>query len=241
MILIKKLLQNIPRENVREVIVGVFSTLVKTDSGCGIASTLRYDRPHQRIVNSGELEQMNLRELAELALSENLLEASVGMAAINSTLPSDAPYYREMNGTELILEKGAGKTLGIIGHFPFLERVSDQFEKVYVFEKFPQHGDLREEDIPALLPQADVVAITATSVTNHTFGDIMHWAAPHSYKLLLGPSTTLSPLFFEWGVDALAGSVVVDYEKLRKQVIQATPTRYLSGIRQVCLLRKDFP
>ena len=238
--LLQKLLENVPAAPVEEVIVGVFSTLAKTKNACGIASTLRYDRPHKRIANSGELERFNLRELAEFALSDNLLEASLGMAAINGTFPVDEPRYRNMNGTDLLLENGAGKTLGIIGHFPFLERVSKRFKKVYIFEKFPRPGDLREEDIPTYLPEADVVAITATSVTNHTFEDIMRRTLPDSYKLLLGPSTTLSPLFFERGIDALAGSVVLDYEKLRMQVLQATPTRYLSGIRQVCLLRKDF-
>ena len=237
--LLQKLISDVPDIPVQEVIVGVFSTLVKTTNGCGIASTLRYERPHRRITNSGELERFNLRELAEYALSDNLLEASVGMAAINSIFPTDDLRYRNVNGTDLLLENGAGKTLGIIGHFPFLERVSDQFKKVYIFEKFPKPGDLLEEDIPTYLPRADVVAITATSVTNHTFDDIMRWTSPNSYKLLLGPSTTLSPLFFERGIDALAGSVVMNYEKLRMQVLQATPTRYLSGIRQVCLLRKD--
>ena len=238
--LLRQLIANVPQITVDDVIVGVFSTLIKTETGCGIASTIKYGNPHQRIRNSGRLEKFNLRSLAELALSENLLEASVGMAAINSTFPIGDPRYRQINASDVIVEKGRGKTLGIIGHFPFLERLSDQFKQVYIFEKQPREGDLGEKDIPEYLPQVDIVAITGTTITNHSFENIIRWSSKNAFKIVLGPSTPLSPVLFDAGIDVIAGSVVRDYQRVRQQVLQATPSRYLEGLEFATLFREDY-
>lgn len=238
--LIQQLLQGVPLTSVCEVIIGVFSTLVKMETGCGIASTIRYGSPRQRIKDSGHLEKLNLRELAEFALSDNLLEASVDMAAINSVFAVENSKYKTVNAKDIILEKGRGKVLGIIGHFPFLERVAGQFKQVYIFEKQSQEGDLGEKDIPEYLPYVDVAAITGTAITNHTLDEILKWVPKTAYKVILGPSTPLTPLLFDMGIDVVAGSVVRDYKLTRRQVLQATPSRYLEGLEFATLFREDY-
>ncbi|MBU0712048.1 DUF364 domain-containing protein [bacterium] len=234
------MIKNVPQIPVHDVVIGVFSTLVKTEMNCGIASTIKYGSPHQRIKDSGQLEELTLRELAEYVFSENLLEASVGMAAINSMFPIDDSHYRQVNASDIIVEKGQGRTLGIIGHFPFLERLKGQFKQVYIFEKQPQKGDLGEKDIPEYLPEVDIVAITGTTITNHTFEDILKWSSKDAVKIVLGPSTPLSPVLFDMGIDVIAGSVVRDYEITRQQVLQATPSRYLEGLEFATLFREDY-
>ncbi|MBN2601893.1 MAG: DUF364 domain-containing protein [Candidatus Marinimicrobia bacterium] len=238
--LLRQLIANVPRITVDEVIVGVFSTLVKTETGSGIASTIKYGSPHQRIKDSGDLEKYNLAELAKFALSENLLEASVGMAALNSIFPTDDPHYKKINASDIIVEKGRGKTLGIIGHFPFLERLSGQFKQVYIFEKQPREDDLGEKDIPEYLPQADIVAITGTAITNHSFENILRHTSSTAFKIMLGPSAPLSPLLFELGIDVIAGSIVWNYRRVRRQVLQATPSRYLEGLEFATMLREVY-
>ena len=44
------------------------------------------------------------------------------MAAINSLLEIDESSCLELNGADLILEKGEGKRIAIVGHFPYLNR-----------------------------------------------------------------------------------------------------------------------
>jgi uncharacterized protein (DUF4213/DUF364 family) len=238
--ILRQLIADVPEIPVQEVIIGVFSTLVKTETGCGIASTLRYGSPHQRIRNSGNLEKYALRELAEFALSENLLEASVGMAAINSTFPAVDSRYRQINASEIILEKGCGKILGIIGHFPFLERIADQFKRVLIFEKNPRQGDLNEGDIPEYLPLVDIAAITGTAITNHTFEGILKHIPENAFSIVLGPSSPLTPRLFEMGINIIAGSVVKNYEQVRRQVLQATPSRHLEGVELATMFREDY-
>jgi len=238
-LLLQSLLDDVPPLAVQEVIIGVFSTLVLTAAGAGLASTVRPATPHQRIPQSGSLEELKLYDLAKLVISDNWLAASVGMAAINSTFTVHDARYCHRNGADLLFEKGTGKILGVVGHFPFLERLKERFKEIIVFEKEPRPGDYREEDIPRLLPRCEIVALSGTTLINHSLAGILKWITPGAYTIMLGPSTPLSTRLFEAGFDALAGAVISDYHNVRHQVIQATPNRFLEGVRQVTLLREN--
>ncbi len=238
--ILKHLIDPIPKIPITEVIVGVHSVLVKTADNCGIASTIKYCNPHENVRQAGNLEQLNLRQLAEYAYSDNLLEASIGMAAINCFYAKAIENQQSINAKKIILEKGQHKKVGIIGHFPFLEKQKEYYQQCYVFEKQPQAGDLKETDIPDYLPTVDVAAITATSITNHTFDNILKYLPENSYNIMLGPTTPLSPLLFKFGLDAVSGSIVENYETVKKYVLQATPTRHLEGIKYITIFKKDY-
>jgi len=238
--LLNRLISDIEEIAVEEVIVGVHSVLVKTKDACGIASTIKYCGHNINVENAGNLENLNLKELASYALSDNLLEASIGMAAINCGLSKSIGKYQVVNAKKIILKKGKNKTLGIIGHFPFLEDQRDQYKACYIFEKFPHEGDLKESDIPDYLPKVDVAAITGTSITNHTFEGIRENLPEKSYNIILGPSTPLSPILFEYGMDMVSGTLVRDYECARRYVLQATPTRHLKGVEMISIFKEDY-
>ena len=63
---------------------------------------------------------MSARELAAGALSEFPLARSVGLAALNALLPEPEGRITERNAGELAAERGAGRTVGVVGWFPFL-------------------------------------------------------------------------------------------------------------------------
>ena len=238
--LLQKLISEIPHTLVEEVIIGVHSTLIKTELSCGIASTIKYCNPYENIHNAGKLEELTLQKLAEYSLSHNLLEASIGMAAINCYYSQKILKYAEINAKDIILEKGINKNVGIIGHFPFLEKQRDKYKNCYIFEKQPQEGDLTEIDIPKYLPGVDVAAITATAITNHTFEDILKYLSKKSFNIMLGPSTPLAPILFNFGLDVISGSIVENYKVLKKYVMQATPTRHLKGLKMATIFQEDY-
>lgn len=238
--LLKRLINKIPNIPVDEVVVGIFSTLIKAGKYKGLASTLHYERPHHKVRNSGSLEKLSLRELAEFSLSNNLIEASIGMAAINSVVALTNNNYSKINAKNIILEKGKGKNVGVIGHFPFLIEMKNEFKKLQIFEKQPLDNDLSENEIPNYLPDADVIALTATSITNHTFDKVMRHVSKKSFVVMLGPSTPLSPILFDFGIDVISGTIIKDYSIFRKNVIQATPTRFLEGKEYVTIFKKDL-
>jgi hypothetical protein len=57
---------------------------------------------------------------------------------------------------------------------------------------------------------------------------------------MMGPTTPLSSILFDFGLDAVSGSVVVNYDLTKKYVLQATPTRHLQGVNYVTIFKEDF-
>lgn len=236
--ILEKLVQNVPEIPVNEVIVGVFTTLVRAGNLYGVSSTLRGETPHQAPGRYKPLSEMNLRELAELIHSEELLQASVGLAAINAANATDK-HFTSVKAQEIIRQKGKGKVVAAVGHFPFLEKLTEP-SRLMIFEKQPLNGDFHEKDIRRLLPEADVVAITGTTFINHTFEEVMKHIRPDAFKIVLGPSTPLSPVLFNFGIDAVCGTRVTDFEVMRQCVLEATPVRQTQGKDFVCRMRKDY-
>lgn len=227
---------------VTDVTVGLFDTLVVSRFG-GLASTLRpdYPGPHGGIRNGGRLAEMGLRSLAGYSMSDNYLEASVGTAAINSFFNDPSADFADLNGIELIGRISGGRRLAFIGHFPFAEKFRVIASKLMIFEKVPREDDLEEADIPLRLPDADVVVVTSTVLINHTFDEVLSSTRPDAYVILLGPSTPLSPVLFDFGVDALCGTVVDDVATVSRYVREAVPFRDIRGIRHVTLFREPLP
>jgi uncharacterized protein (DUF4213/DUF364 family) len=211
---------------VREVRVCAFWTAVVLDDGrCGLASTLRPDEPQcagptPLVPQAGHLLECSALELAQYAKSKSLLEASIGMAAINALMEVDENRCVELNAGEVISKEGAGRKVAIVGHFPFTPRVREAAEKLWVLEKRPVGGDLPAEMAAEVLPQADVAAITGTSLINHTFEELMRLCRPDALVIVLGPSAPLSPLLFDYGADIICGTVVADAENVLRLICQ---------------------
>ncbi|NOY23926.1 MAG: DUF364 domain-containing protein [Acidobacteria bacterium] len=237
---IESLIESTTPVLVRRVLTGCFNTVVQS-RGWGLASTLKPPSSrHEAVPGAGSLVGRNAKELAGLARSDNLLAASVGIAAINSALDTTGLPLKELNARELLVSKGKGGVLGMIGHFPFVEKVRHLFSDTLVFELDPQKGDLPAEDIKKQLKQADVVAITATSLINHTFDEIIKSCRKGSYRVLLGPSTPVTAELFNFGIDAVSGSIVTDADIFLPMVSEGTPFRKLAGISHVTLLKEDM-
>jgi len=237
--ILKELIRDIPETPVDEVIVGAFTTLVRAGSRCGVSSTLRGSSPHYAPGRDKPLSAMNLREMAGLIQSEDLLQASVGMAAINAAAPFHSHSYYPVKAQEIISTQGKDKVVGVIGHFPFLEKLTDP-SRLLIFEKQPINGDFHEKDIRRMLPEADVVAITGTAFINHTFEEVMKYARPDAFKIVLGPSTPLSPVLFDYGIDAICGTRVTNFNMMKQCVLEAVPVRQIRGKEFVCRMQQDY-
>lgn len=224
---------------VKDVRQGVFHTAFLTRN-CGLAATLPMDALRQTpplVRGSGTLLDKTPEELVQLAYSESILEASIGMAAINSLLDVDDGTCLELNAADLILEKGEGRRVAIVGHFPFLPRVREKTKELWVIEKNPREDDFDETQTDRLIPQADLVAITGTALTNHTIGHLLALCRPEAFVILLGDTAPLSPVLFEHGVDAFSGTKAVDHELVLKCVSQGANFRQIRGTRRLTLLK----
>jgi uncharacterized protein (DUF4213/DUF364 family) len=239
---------------VARVLVGAFWTAVVLDTHppcCGLASTMRgghhgHHPSGPPLPEAGELLAHSGRELAGWLRSEGALEASIGMAAFNALLALhpgsvEACDVSEINAEEIILEHGRGRNVAVVGHFPFVERVRQAADACWVLELDPRPGDVPAERAEELLPQADVAALTGTSLINHTFDDLIALCRPEAFILLLGPSAPLTPVLFDVGVSAISGTRVVDPERVLRAVEQGATFRQIKrggGVRLLTMTCK---
>lgn len=221
----------------QDIRIGMFHTAV-VSRRCGLAASLPHDALRQGppfVREPGFLADKPPAELAHLAHSASLLEAAIGMATINSLLAVDLDACRELNAAELILKKGESRNVAVVGHFPFLPRVREKAHRLWVIEKNPREGDLPEHAADTLIPEADVVGITGTALTNHTLEHLLELCNPRAYVVILGDTAPLSPLFFDYGVDAVCGTAVVDTEQALRCVSQGATFRQIQGTQRLCL------
>jgi uncharacterized protein (DUF4213/DUF364 family) len=211
---------------------------------CGLAAALRGGDHHQRghfpVRDAGILLEHSALDLASLVHSDSLLEASIGMATINALLEIDEASCVELNAEAVIRDRGAGSRVAIVGHFPFIERVRTEVGQLWVLEMRPGPDDLPAEAASEVIPQADVVAITSTTLINRTLQGLLDLCRQDAYVLLLGPTTPLSPLVFEWGVDVLSGSLVDDIDGVLRLVGQGATFRQIhrQGVRLMTMARQ---
>lgn len=231
---------------VQQVVVGAFWTAVALETDppcCGLASTMR-PASHPGgppVPDAGRLLERSGRELAAWLHSSSTLEASIGMAAFNALLqanPFDESVCVEVNAAEVIVERGSGRRVAIVGHFPFVERVRQAAGECWVLEMHPQPGDLPAERAAEVLPQADVIALTGTSLTNHTFDDLVGLCRPDAFVVLLGGSAPLSPVLFDHRVDVVAGTLVVDVPAALRTVGQGATFPQIGGKRLLTMMRE---
>ena len=58
------------------------------------------------------------------------------------------------------------------------------------------------------------------TLSNHTLEGLLALCPAQAFLLLIGPSTPLSPLFFDHGVDMLSGAVVTQVEPVLNMLSQ---------------------
>ena len=224
---------------VRDIGQGPFQTAVLTRS-CGLAATPHDHNDHQEqapVKEAGSLMGRGTLELVHMARSPSPLEAAIGMATINSLLEIDEGRCLEVNASELIAEKGKGRKIVLIGHFPFVSKLRQLARELWVIERHPRDGDFGEEQAESLVPQADVVGITGAAFINHTIEHLLGLCRPEAYVVILGGTAPLSPVLFDYGVHAISGTKVAEPEVVLRYISQGATFRQLKGIRLLTMER----
>jgi len=221
---------------VREVYSCVFWTAV-VSRNCGLASTFREEHPsHGAVRGVGRLRGKSALELAQYAKSDNLLEASIGMATINSLIDVDETKCVTENALDILAEKGRGKNIAIVGHFPWIPKLRKLAGKLWVLEQRLQAGDLPAQAAEEILPQADVVAITGTSLINHTAEKLLE-LSKGSFIVMVGPTSPLSPVLFDWGIDVISGTKVIEPEKAICSISEGAIFPQVEGVKLLNMVK----
>ena len=177
---------------------------------CGLAHT--FDTT-DGVKDAGHLTEKSALELCEYSKSWNLKEASIGVATINSLIE---PKGKKGDGFDILCNVSKGKKVAIVGHFPRVADIKEITDDVWVFEKNPKPGDLPDTAVEYLLPKADIVAITGSAIVNKSIERLLELS--NGFTIIMGPTTPMSHVLFDYGADILAGCRVVNCEKLIKKV-----------------------
>lgn len=235
MSVIDDLIESLDKDTVvQEVYCCVLWTAVKTRHW-GLASSFRQGHPcHSKIRGVGEMRGKPALELAAYAKSDNLLEASIGMATINSLNEIDESRCSDDNAGEILAERGRDKNIAVIGHFPFTTKLKEVAKKLWVIEKQPRGDDLPANAAEDILPQSDIVGLTGTSLINHTFEDLMS-LCKDKFVVMVGPTSTLSTVLFDYGVDIISGIKVIQPERMLTCITEGAMFKQIEGLKYLSM------
>ena len=231
-------LTNIPK--VRMVAISLGYTLVELDTDTlGVCFTPRSGADScVHYQSAGTLAQKPVLELAELMLSPNPLEKSVGIAAVNAVskvIMDHEPEKFSFSGSDFLdllpLKKERLKVgmVGNIGPFlPFLKKHAASLIIVDDNPSLPQgimgQGPAMSRNIKDLA-QVDVLIITGSSAAVGDFDEALTAARSARFIGVVGPSAGWLPdPAFRQGVHAVAGTRITNLPGARRAILEGGGT-----------------
>jgi uncharacterized protein (DUF4213/DUF364 family) len=195
-------------------IAGACATPIKTipEAVCCPTSAMAMPFP-------GKLRGRPTLDLAREALGDHGIRRAVGIAAMNAL--ADACWRRSPHPeTELRLgvdafdatEMRPGDKVVVVGAFvPFLRELKRRRQPFLVLEQDP--ATLKPDELPffrpaneapTVVPDADVLLVTGTTLINDTLEELLSLAKPMTRVTLVGPTVSLLPdAFLRRGADIL--------------------------------------
>ena len=215
---------------VERAVIGLFFTGVKLTTGhAGACATPIKTIPEAVCCPSsamampfpGKIKGKPARDVMKEAFSDHGIRRGVGVAAINA-LAELCWERRPHPGAELLRGVDAfdansfrpdDQTVVVGAFVPFLKELKRRKQPFLVLEKDPE--TLKAEEMPfyrpaemarAVVPQADVLLMTGTTLLNDTLEDLLSWAKPAARVTVVGPTVGLRPeAFLARGADYLGG------------------------------------
>ncbi|MBU4189927.1 MAG: DUF364 domain-containing protein [Candidatus Thermoplasmatota archaeon] len=237
--LIDEIIGSLETKLAEDIRVGLKYTGVEIDGNVGLAYTFSEYAKTPRDVGN-----LIGKDVTKLAHSWNLTESSIGVAGINALIKPK--NYKELEISNYILKIAQNyNKIGIVGLFwPWVKKFPSEKE-VFIFEKRAYLSTLErltgvnilpdssEEDI---IPKCDLVIISGSTFVNKTIERLLELS--QGYTMIIGPTTILSPVLFDYNVDALAGVVVTDPEKALRIVSQGGGRRELEDVIKFIYMEK---
>ncbi|MFV0492640.1 MAG: Rossmann-like domain-containing protein [Pseudorhodobacter sp.] len=247
--------------------LGLFFIAVTLDTGeTGLCATPLKEIPEAVCCPSsamsmpfpGKLEGKGALRLAEEAISQTGLRRALGIAALNALASRAAQKrtganHKVLENTEAfdVAAVQPDETAVVVGAFgPFLKALRKIGAQYFVLEKDP--ATLRPEEMPhyraaetygEIVPEADVLLITGTTLINDTLGDLIACAKPTARVVLVGPTVPILPDAFLDRPGMVLGTVrVTDAPALHRVLAEGGSGYHFFGksTRKIVLVPEDF-
>jgi uncharacterized protein (DUF4213/DUF364 family) len=254
---------------VERAVTGLFFTGVKLSTGqAGSCATPIKEIPEAVCCPSsartmpfpGKLAGRRADDLLEEAIRQAGIRRAIGIAALNALAQLAAERRGEDGGFERVEGRDAfdaaavqaHETAVVVGAFvPFLRELRRIGARHFVLEKDPstlkphEMAYFREADrAPEVVPEADVLIITGTTLINDTLADLVALAKPSARIVVVGPTVTMIPdAFFEQGCHILGGVRITDPDAFLDVLAEGGSGYHFFGRSavKVTLRRRDVP
>ena len=217
-------------QRVTDVRVGLGYTGVALEDGrCGLAFSL-HEKEYESctvIAEAGTLAGRKASELVSWMKQTDETACAIGLATANALIkiPSGAAESDILD----LLPVDREDVVGMIGYFGSLvDSIRRRARVLHIFERkpIPDLGVLPDSAAVELLPECQLVVISATTLLNHTIDGLLDLCRAAREIAILGPSTPfLSEPFRKRGVTILSGIQVVDGPRVLRIVSEAGGTR----------------
>jgi uncharacterized protein (DUF4213/DUF364 family) len=224
---------------VERVVVGVFFAGVKLSTGHGgICATPIKSIPEavccpssaQAMPHSGRLRERSIRAYVADALGDRPMRKALGIAVVSalSALANDVcpqPGYtvtRGVDAVDLLPLSESGNVVIVGALTPYLRALKQVGQPFRVIEMDPR--TLKPDELPffvpveetdRVVPWADTLIITGTTLINGTIEHLLELARPEATVVVLGPTVSILPdALFSRGVDISGGDMVTDPDRL---------------------------
>jgi uncharacterized protein (DUF4213/DUF364 family) len=233
------LIEQIPDDIVvDDIIVGGGATYVEAGNGVGLASFRDYYSQRAATI-TGNLIGMPLKNVAAGVKSWNFREAAVGHAALNAWYNHPDTAKRagvEVEERKLVNDQLKGrlkdpfikyqnlvkdKKVCVVGYSRLLDELFAPVCDLSVIEWDSPLRNYSDAGYPVsaceyLLPECDYAFLTCSAIPEKNMPRFLELAENASGVIITGMATTLSSVFFDYGVTDLSGFVVTDAATVKR-------------------------
>ena len=238
-ILKERLGERVDDVRVERAVVGVFFTGVKLSTGHGgICATPIKSIPEavccpssaKALPHSGRLRERNIEAYLADALGDRPMRKALGIAVVSAlsalcddVCPGpDCSVVRGVDAVDLLTIQESGNVVVVGALTPYLRALKQAGQPFRVLEMDPR--TLKPDELPfytpveetdMVVPWADTLVITGTTLINGTLDHLLELARPEATVVVLGPSVSILPdALFSRGVEIVGGNQVTDPDRL---------------------------
>ncbi|WP_434512278.1 Rossmann-like domain-containing protein [Desulfitobacterium sp. AusDCA] len=228
------------------LVIGLFFTGVKLSNGLGgicftpiktIPEAVCCPSSAKAMPNSGKIKGTPVLDLVEAMDKGNYLFKAIGIAVLNALSEtcwqkSDSRKYEIQRSVDAldVLEISEEASVAVVGALaPFIKKLKKREKSFTILEMDP--STLKPDEMPfyihgsqaaQIIPKADVLVITGTTLINDTLDELLSLAKPEAQIAVVGPTASLLPdAFFRRGVDILGGISVTNPDELLDLLAEA--------------------
>lgn len=264
----KSLDESIHDITVERAVIGIFFSGVILNTGhAGISATPIKEIPEavccpssaRSMPNAGHLTERSVLKYLNDATSKIPMKKSMGIAVLSAL----SSYCRKIGLTEDYNIKVGVDALNCIDlkndTYPVLIGAIGPFLRVLKNRKKPfsvvelDTRTLKPDELPfyvppsktrEIVPKADVLVITGTTLINGTLEGILELARPDTKVVVVGPTASILPhAFFKRGVDILGGDIITHPHKMLDTLAEGGSGYHLYGhsAERVVVTKKTDP